>query len=332
MKKFLIGLLIFVMVFCSFPLEVYASGSLDALECPDPNETYGVSSDRYLVWYDYTDNLYHVWFMSNYYYFYFTDGDTSKSLNTSDYYGVFYTLNTSFDEYTACSLTLADVYNADAENILFIYSTHDICVKGRNGGDVFLYSGYQDGYIEDDTETDDTLDEETEGWLSSIFGGIGDIVDGIKNLGKNLQTWLLSLGSSIVSGITDFFNGLLFPEDGYLESKKTELESSFSGLMGFDVSEVESYFGKSSKAETIIDAEETTIKCGSLTFNFKAFDNTWLLVGINKFRSIIRGFVALCLIFFNMNQLLGVIGQSSISSVLGMANNSNNNSNRGGAV
>lgn len=320
MKKILISLLIAFTVFFSFPIEAYASGSLDALECPDPNENYGVSSDRYLVWYDYTTSNYYVWFMSKYYYFYFVDGDTTKTFNARDMYGAFYTLNSSFDEYTSCSLTLADVYNNNSADILFIYSTHDLYTKSNTSGDVFLHAGFQDGYTQEDTETDDTLDEETEGWLSSIFGGIGDIVDGIKKLGSNLQSWLLSLGTSIISGISDFFEGLVFPEDGYLDTKKTEIENAFSNLLGFQVSSVEALFNSSNVNETTLVEKNYNITFGKYTFSFTPYDNDILLEGINTFKPIIRGFVALMLVFFNMNQLLNVIGQGSITQMIGFSN------------
>lgn len=346
MKKVLICLLAFIVLFVS-SVPAFASFSFDALECPSPDPSSDMGSDHYLVWYDYTQSSYFVWFMSRYHYFYFIDNNTAKEFNARDMYGGFYKLDTSYDTYTPCELTLQSVYNNNRSDILFIYSTHEIKI----GSTVFITQGFQDGYIPEtptDPDTPETPDEDNSGILS----GLSNVVNSIKNLGSNIQTHLLSLGTSIVSGIGDFFKGLVFPDEGYIEGKIKQLQGSFSNLLGFDVSEVTDLFDVTTTHQSssgnihggagvsfgdvnkndfdntddvIISSPDNKININGLEFEFKAFDNKFLLQGIEFFRPIIRGFVVLMLVFFNMNQILHLIGQGSLSEALKGGQHPNDN-------
>lgn len=59
-------------------------------------------------------------------------------------------------------------------------------------------------------------------------------------------------------------------------------------------------------------------------------DSSIVVKGINAFRHIVRGFIVLMLILFNINQFLALIGQPTISQVLGGAVASSNDTQGGG--
>ena len=89
--------------------------------------------------------------------------------------------------------------------------------------------------------------------------------------------------------------------------------------MGFEVSSVEAMFYS---VDTITEFKSggSVSVYGVGNVNFNGVNNNLLMTGINKFKPIIRGFTALMLIFFNMNQLLNLIGQGSITQAIGLTN------------
>lgn len=181
-------------------------------------------------------------------------------------------------------------------------------------------------------------------WLKSIFDNIKSIFDGVKENGtllsnvadkifelyNGISSWFDELGINLtksienaVNSLGEFIKSLFIPDEDYLTTKKEQLENAFSNLMGFQVSSIEAFFKASNVGESVLVDELHTIKLNGIgNVQFKAFDNKFLLQGINTFKPVIRGFIALMLVFFNMNQLLNVIGQGSITQMLGFSNNS----------
>ena len=159
--------------------------------------------------------------------------------------------------------------------------------------------GFYSGSVEDeeDTETDITTPDYTEQHNT--------IID-----------HLIELPTTIKNGIVNGIKELFIPSADYLEIKKSQLEASFTDLMGFDVNEVQKMFEADDTAEVIISGENSTIHINGIgNIQFKTFDNKFLLDGLNRFRPIIRGFTVLMLAFFNLNQLLNIIGQSSLTGL-----------------
>lgn len=144
----------------------------------------------------------------------------------------------------------------------------------------------------------------------------GDTTPDYTEQHNTIIDYLTELPTTISNGIVNGLKTLFVPSSSYLEIKKDQLEASFTDLLGFDVAAVQNIFDPSNTTETIINSETSKININGIgEIEFKAFDNKYLLDGINKFRPIIQGFIVLMLAFFNLNQLLNVIGQSSLTGL-----------------
>lgn len=322
MKKFILYFSVFLFLFFSSSFTVFAATS-NNLTCPDPNSDYSVSSENYFVWFDKIDNKYYAWFLSSVSKIQYKYNNILNGWDFYDAYGRCYELDQTFSKYTLKKNgwdNLEEHYNSNVNNIYLVYSTHARYNSTDNS--LFLTEGYQSGVTPD---SDNNNNEETNGLLSSIINSIKDIINNIKNLGTTISNSFINLSQNIVVGIADFVKSLFIPNESYLVTKKEQLEKSFSSLMGFNVSSVQTLFDSVNVSESMLVDEEFTINLhGVGNVKFKAFDNYFLLQGINKFKPILRGFITLMLIFFNMNQLLNVIGQGSISSVLNLSVKNNN--------
>ena len=138
-------------------------------------------------------------------------------------------------------------------------------------------------------------------------------------MGINLTRAIENAVNTLGGLINDILSELFIPDEDYLTSKKEQLENSFSNLLGFEVSSVEAMF---ESVDTITEFKSggSVSVYGVGNVNFNGVNNNLLMTGINKFKPIIRGFTALMLIFFNMNQLLNLIGQGSITQAIGLTN------------
>lgn len=173
-------------------------------------------------------------------------------------------------------------------------------------------------------------------WLNlktALSGWFNDVVENIKNIPSALADWfnkiidhiknipsLLSDLWDTVKGIPEAINSgfksLILPREDYFDNKKTQIETSFSRLLGFEVSSVSELFDSSNIYMQNLEAEEHDYFINGIgTVKLKAFDNKFLLAGVNKFKPYIRGFTVLLLVFFSFNNALNLIGQSSITSI-----------------
>lgn len=104
--------------------------------------------------------------------------------------------------------------------------------------------------------------------------------------------------------VGEFIKNLFVPSDGYIEKKIEEIKTKFLGLgsQSYDMTKI---FNKKQPFEDIkcmILGQEVTI------VDFDAVDTV-----IDHFRPIIQGFMYLMLIFYNVNQFLGFIGQEGVA-------------------
>ncbi len=171
-------------------------------------------------------------------------------------------------------------------------------------------------YCSEDVEgfySSKTEEEETEGDTTPDYTEQHEtIIDKIGNIGEAIVNLPSQIAKSIGTKLTELF----IPSDNYLLSKRVQIEQSFSKLMGFNVSEVQNMFEYEDTSEIVISGENSKININGIgEIEFKTFDNKFLLDGLNKFRPIIRGFTVLMLAFFNLNQLLNIIGQSSLTGL-----------------
>lgn len=328
MKKIIIYVLVFVFVFFSSPISVnaeevdYDTYFLKLIQDIQTNEgIYGGATNYLLMDYD----KYFILLISQ-----STFGTSTFTYNNVEYTGItgggwflisenteltssaddwsrmsFNNNNYSLDYYGTNTLTFMNTSgqplivntSVDSEGNFFksnVPMTYLYCSQEIEG---FCKQGSNFEVPEPDPEVE---------YRDGVLGWLARIVDGI-----------LSIPEAIIEGIKDFLIDLFIPSEDYLTTKKTQIENSFSNLLGFNVSTVEALFDSANTGETLLIGENSKININGIgEVEFKTFENKFLLDGINTFKPIIRGFIMLMLIFFNLNQLLNLIGQSSLTSAV----------------
>lgn len=342
-KKFIIYILVFVFVFFSSPLEVYADEVdyddyfLTLIQNIQSNEgIYGGATNYLLMDYD---NYYILLIsQSSFGTHTFTyEGDTYMGIDFTGITGGGWFLISSNAELTDDPDDWSQMKFNNNNYSLDYYNTNILTFVNTSGQPLIVNTAVdKDGHYINDIPVEYLYcTQEIEGFTvkgsnfnppepdpdeeyrDGVLGVLDRIIDGIVNL-PNL----------IVEGIKDFLTGLFIPEEEYLNTKKIQIENSFSNLLGFNVSTVEALFDSANTGEDLLVGETSKIKINGIgEIEFKTFDNGFLLTGINKFKPIIRGFIALMLVFFNLNQLLNLIGQSSLT---GMSNNFLGSGEKGG--
>lgn len=146
-------------------------------------------------------------------------------------------------------------------------------------------------------------------FLKSIVDVLGGIAYAIFNVFADTLQNIIDSILSIPKAIFNFIKRIFIPEDGYIEDAKEKLKIAFSHLLiEYDLT------GLISGEKPISD-----ITCTLYGQKVTILDASIVVKGINAFRHIIRGFIVLMLILFNINQFLALIGQPTISQVLGGA-------------
>lgn len=135
-------------------------------------------------------------------------------------------------------------------------------------------------------------------------GGIIDL-SGIILALKNILNGITSLPERIVSAILSGLQALFVPSDGFFQEKVNFVVEKFKVSFGVSPFDMSSMFS-SQKALSDIDINIMGVS-GTIV------DTSYLLDAIATFRKIIRGFIALLLVFYNINQFLSFIGQAPIA-------------------
>lgn len=143
------------------------------------------------------------------------------------------------------------------------------------------------------------------GELKDAIGGFfADLVGNIKGFFGNLIENMLTIPETI----GDFIKDIFVPD-------KDETNAAFDRLRGSFDSLLVSYDLK------LLVGSSKPIGDISVTLygqKMVLLRSEIVLKGINAFRSVIRGFLVLMLVLFNINQFLGFIGQPAISIIGGI--------------
>ncbi|PPK82240.1 hypothetical protein BXY41_103456 [Lacrimispora xylanisolvens] len=145
-------------------------------------------------------------------------------------------------------------------------------------------------------------------------GGDDDPSPGIISGLRNVVNAISSLPGKIGNSILDILKSLFIPADGYLEEKINYLVQRFKvafGITPYDMS------GMFSSEKALADIKITIY---GVTATVVEMD--YVIEALAVFRKIIRGFICLLLLFYNINQFLGFIGQAPITlgALIGIKN------------
>ena len=152
------------------------------------------------------------------------------------------------------------------------------------------------------------------GWLDSLASGIKSIWESIQNLSGTIvngivdrlsHVWdaITSLASNILNGIKEIF----IPDLNEIEIMFNNAINSIKSKFGFQDFHFDAM---SSSASAPADVEQNYNINGIGSLRLKFFDAEFLIKGVEFFRPFIRGFIVLCLLFYNYRMFLSFIGHN----------------------
>lgn len=161
---------------------------------------------------------------------------------------------------------------------------------------------------------------------SEVYDFFKPFIDFVKTSFKFIKKVLRKIGTTIFNAFSDtlgkiidgilaipeavgeFIKNLFVPKDGEMDKALNKLKSAFGGLLySYELTSLATGSKEFGDITCTLYGKKVTILDASL-----------VLKGVGYFRSIIRGFIALLLVLFNVNQFLGFIGQPAISIVGGI--------------
>lgn len=161
---------------------------------------------------------------------------------------------------------------------------------------------------------------------SEVYDFFKPFIDFVKTSFKFIKKVLRKIGTTIFNAFSDtlgkiidgilaipeavgeFIKNLFVPKDGEMDKALDKLKSAFGGLLySYELTSLATGSKEFGDITCTLYGKKVTILDASL-----------VLKGVGFFRSIIRGFIALLLVLFNVNQFLGFIGQPAISIVGGI--------------
>ena len=145
-------------------------------------------------------------------------------------------------------------------------------------------------------------------------GGDDDPSPGIISGLRNVVNAISSLPGKIGNAILDILKSLFIPADGYLEGKINYLVDRFKGAFSVTPYDMSSVFSSEKELSDI------TVTMYGTTATIVNMD--YVIEALTKFRKVIRGFITLLLLFYNINQFLAFIGQAPITlgALIGIKN------------
>lgn len=142
-------------------------------------------------------------------------------------------------------------------------------------------------------------------WLAQLWdwivtldlaGALQGILDAVLNFPK--LTW---------DGLTAALSSLFVPNSDHLQQLTSGLKDQVTDKFGidFDLTVLVPH-------EKEIQGQQATFNFGGYAFTATVFDPSALVRGIEEFRPYIRGFVAIMLIFFVINQVYSLLGSAGV--------------------
>lgn len=148
-------------------------------------------------------------------------------------------------------------------------------------------------------------------YIKGIFSKMIDTVLTIPDKIKDFKDGMIQKLKDIIQGILDLpdkigdaIKGLFLPSDGFIESKIEHFRDKLLG-MGIDTYDMGAIFNSEQPFTDItcsIRGQEATI------VRMDVVDKV-----VKRFRPVIRGFMWLMLVFYNINQFLAFIGQKGMT-------------------
>lgn len=121
---------------------------------------------------------------------------------------------------------------------------------------------------------------------------------------KNIIDVILSIPKKVFN----FIKRIFIPSRSVIDDALDSLKKSFNKLLfNYKLESISTGARKFGDVSVTMRGKKMVI-----------LDSSLIVSGVNKFRSIIRGFIVFLLILFNINQFLGFIGQPAISIVGGL--------------
>lgn len=127
------------------------------------------------------------------------------------------------------------------------------------------------------------------------------IVNGIGEFLTDIWDAITGLPQLILDGIKDIF----IPDTNYVSDAMNEFSNELKQKYYLDTAYFDSLFDGEKVVEDV-NVDYSIFGVG--TFNFKIFDSTWFVYGVQYFRPVIRGFLVLMMFFYHIKQIVSFFG------------------------
>lgn len=144
--------------------------------------------------------------------------------------------------------------------------------------------------------------------IGAVAGAVYDFFSPAVEVFNGFVEKVLAFWGGLMNLITNAVKRVFIPDDGVVESIMDRLKANFDGLLvSYDLKSLVTDGKMFGDIKVTMYGKTMTIVDASLVED-----------AVMHFRSIIRGFMVLLLVLFNINQFLGFIGQPAISIVGGL--------------
>lgn len=132
------------------------------------------------------------------------------------------------------------------------------------------------------------------GGFDNIGSALSSVVDVITNLPQ-----------LIIDGIGNLLKSIFLPSDGFIEEKLDFLKRKFEVTFGIGAYDISHVFSE--------EKALTDVKISFYGKNLTLVKMKYVLNALATFRPVIRGFIALLLVFYNINQFLAMVGCAPVT-------------------
>lgn len=149
------------------------------------------------------------------------------------------------------------------------------------------------------------LTQGIQGLYQLIVQEIVNVISGVPGMLETIALTILDLPGQIVQGIKEAIQDIFIPDAEYIETRLNEFANDLKLRFNIDSVFFDNLFGVEKPVQ---DVYMDYAIPGVGSFNLKIFDTKYLIDGVSYFRPLIRGFMVLMMVLYNIRQIIGFFG------------------------
>lgn len=145
-------------------------------------------------------------------------------------------------------------------------------------------------------------------WLKAVWEAVTVIPEKISEFATSVGDWFIDLGDkllSLPSIILDGIKGIFIPDTGYIQERFDSFLADTKMRFGINTDVFRDIFQGEQPVEDVKGDYQIS---GVGTFNLTFLDTSFFREGITYFRPLVRGFLVLLMVLYNIRQAIGFFG------------------------